>query len=189
MKIRFLVILGLCLAVIACKSESKKKIDEDKMGLIDADVRDVETNLKKKAEYNNHMPGSGNLIDRSFENAPPMIPHTTDGFFPITPKNNICLSCHMPDKIEISKAIAIPETHFTTLRPKMTLKDGKYIMADTITFSPKKELNKAYFNCSQCHAPQSTISVNIENLFTPEFRAENGLKKSNLKDKLKEGVE
>lgn len=185
---KFVTMWIVLLALAACNSETKKQIDEDKLGLIDADVRDVETNLKSKAEYTTNMPGSGVRFERSFENAPPLIPHTTDGFFPITIKNNICLSCHMPDKIKESKAISIPETHFTLLRPKLQMKDGKYQMADTLMVKSIKELNKAYYNCSQCHVPQATVSVNIENLFTPEFRAKNGLNQSNLNKKIKEGV-
>lgn len=189
MKTKFGIYAVLILIAAACSDGKKNIIDEDKLGLIDADVRSVETHLKRRAEYSTSIPGKSERIDRAFENAPPMIPHTTDGFFPITAQNNICLSCHMPDKVAVSGAIALPQTHFTVLRPKMVMKDGKYEMADAATDTiAKKTFNQAYFNCSQCHAPQASVTVSIENLFTPEFRAANGLHQSNLKDKLKEGI-
>lgn len=181
--------LFISILYLSCSNSSKELIDEDKLGLIDADVKSTETNFKTKAEYSTTMPGASVRIERAFENAPPMIPHTTDGFFPITPKNNICLSCHMPDKVAVSGAVALPKTHFTFLRHKMEMKDGKYTMPVTDpNTKPTEQFNRAYFNCSQCHTPQATVTVNIENLFTPEFRSATGLKQSNLTDKLNEGI-
>ncbi len=166
-------------------------IEEDKLGLIDASVKSEETNLKEKADYANLQPGKAETIDRAFENAPPLIPHTTIGFFPIKMKNNICFSCHLPDKIEKSGAVAIPATHFTSLRPEMVEVDGilQFEEEEDVHIQELDTTNFAYFNCSQCHVPQTDVTVDIENLFTPEFREEFGLEKSDLSEKLIEGVE
>ena len=188
---RIIPVLILAAIVWSCKSNKGDEfIDESTLGFIDASVKSEETNLKTKAEFENIKPGEAEKIARSFENAPPMIPHTTRGFFPIKMDNNICFTCHLADKIEESGAVAMPESHFTDLRPKMVEVDGVMQFEDEgeIHIEKKDEPIHAYFNCSQCHAPQAKITADIENLFTPEFREEFGIEKSSLKDKFNEGI-
>ena len=193
MKTNFICILTFVIILFTgCHgNKNNEYIEENKLGIIDASVKSEETNLKEKAEYDNIQPGKAEKIDRAFENAPPLIPHTTTGFLPIKMENNICFSCHMPDKVEKSGAVAIPATHFTSLRPKMVEVDGilQFEQEQDVQIQALDSVNHAYFNCTQCHVPQTNVTVNIENLFTPEFREEFGLTKSSLKDKLKEGVE
>ena len=50
------------------------------------------------------------------------------------------------------------------------------------------KLNSAQFNCTQCHAPQAEISVDISNIFVPDFRDGSSNEKSNLSDNMDEGV-
>ena len=104
--------------------------------------------------------------------------------------NNICLSCHLPEKAEEVGAVVLPKTHFMNLRPEMKEKDGVLYFADeqTVTKEDLDHYNAAYFNCSQCHAPQANVRVDIENLFTPEFRNEFGLEASDLNKRIDEGV-
>jgi len=185
------VLTFIFLLILGCHGNKKEEhIEENKLGIIDASVKSEETNLKAKAEYDNIQPGKAEKIDRSFENAPPLIPHTTTGFLPIRKENNICFSCHMPDKVEESGAIAIPASHFTNLRPKMVEVDGvlEFEKEELVYIQELDTVNHAYFNCSQCHVPQTNVTIDIENLFTPEFREEFGLEKSNLKEKIKEGI-
>jgi nitrate reductase (cytochrome), electron transfer subunit len=186
----FAIVLILSFTLGCNKGKKKELIDEDELRIIDANVKSEETNLKSMAKYNDATPGTSERIDRAFENAPPLIPHTTEGFFPITIQNNICLSCHMPDKVATSGAVQIPATHFTTLRPKMVEVNGvlQFEKESGVHIQELDSLNSAYYNCSQCHVPQTNVTVNIENLFTPEFREEHGLEKSSLKEKLKEGL-
>jgi len=124
------IIYLFLIAVVASCAPSKKAdnalIDENKLGFIDADVSSQETNLKRKAEYEITLPGESQVVERAFENAPPLIPHTTVNFFPITIDNNICFSCHLPEKAKETGAIELPETHFTDLRPKLGKKAGIY---------------------------------------------------------------
>lgn len=185
------IIVTLFICCSCSTNHDKKIIDEDKLGIIDADVKSEETNLKEKAIYNDALPGNSAIIERAFENAPPMIPHTTEGFFPIKMDNNICLSCHMPDVAESVGAIPLSPTHFMNLRPQMVEVDGilTFMENDKVLIEELDSLNSAFYNCSQCHAPQTEIAISIENLFTPEFREEFGIEKSNLQSRLKEGVE
>ncbi|MCY1721206.1 nitrate reductase cytochrome c-type subunit [Prolixibacteraceae bacterium Z1-6] len=186
----FLLTVFLLFSCSETKKQEKALIDEDKLGFIDADVESEETNLKSKAEFGMDIPGQSEVIERAFENAPPMIPHTTINFFPITRTNNICFSCHLPERVEETKAVPIPPTHFTDLRPDMGEKGGIYYTTfeGEMAIAETKNFNNAYFNCSQCHVPLSNVTVNIENLFTPEFRDVLSRDKSQLKDKLKEGI-
>jgi nitrate reductase (cytochrome), electron transfer subunit len=189
--VKFLISFLIIISLTACGDNDKDQaIDEDRLGFIESDVESEETSFKMKAKYSENMPGQAQKLDRAFENAPPMIPHTTSGFFPITIKNNICLSCHMPDKAEEVNSVPIPETHFTIQRPDLVKIGDKFSMADDskITKDKKQELNNAYFNCSQCHAPQAEVSVDIKNLFTPEFREKLGTEKSDLFNKMDEGI-
>ena len=189
--LKYLLISIFVIMLVACGGNDEAlPIEENRLGIIDSDVESEETNLKFKAKYGDNAPGNSLIIDRAFENAPPMIPHTTQGFLPIKIKNNICLSCHMPDKAEDVNAVPLPETHFTKLRPDMIDKGGVYEMVseELLTVKKLENFNNEYFNCSQCHAPLTNVAVDIKNLFTPEFRKEFGLGKSDLIDRISEGV-
>lgn len=190
---KFSFLISAALLITSCHSNQNDNtyIDEDELGYIYSDVNSADTELPHKAAFAKATPGLAGTINRSFENAPPMIPHNTDGFFPIKINNNICFTCHLPDKAKESGATPLPKTHFTNLRPKMTEVEGKMVFEEQkeLTQEDLKKPNNAYFNCSQCHVPQAEISVNIENLFTPEFRNEFNLHESNLKDRLNEGIE
>lgn len=184
----FILLFGV---VLGCTHKKESElIDENQLGIIDANVKSEDTNLKTKALYGKTQPGESLRIDRAFENAPPLIPHTTDGFLPIKMENNICFSCHLPEKAKESGAVELPATHFTSLRPKMIEVDGVMQFEETkeVTVTDLDKPNHAYFNCTQCHVPVAIIKVDIENLFTPEFREEFGIERSNLKETIKEGI-
>ncbi|MDD6056403.1 MAG: nitrate reductase cytochrome c-type subunit [Helicobacter sp.] len=124
-------------------------------------------------DYNGVAAGESKLIERAFENAPPMISHTTDGMLPITKEANSCLDCHTPDVAAALNATAIPQTHFVELSSGKA--GGK--MQDT------------RFNCVLCHATQVNAAPLVKNNFDPKFRDGTSAKKSNLIDILNEGVE
>jgi len=86
--------------------------------------------------------------------------------------------------------VPIPETHFVNLRPDFVEENDIIEVPEDkgVNHQKLEDMNNAYFNCSQCHVPQTVVSVHIENLFTPEFRDEFGLNKSNLDTKLEEGI-
>jgi len=131
------------------------------------------------------------MFDRSFENAPPLIPHRVGGFLPIKVDDNKCLRCHMPDKAPEFEAIPIPKTHFTSYRPVVVEEDGKYRVDAHEGEVIEKDLghfNGAMFNCSQCHVPQAKVTVDIPNTFDPDYRKSSNKSQSNLKDNMGEGV-
>ena len=90
--IGFLVIVILLVA--GCNSNKKevKPISEESIGLRDVSLYDEDVLVTDMQNYVGGAPGKNENIDRSFENAPPLIPHTVKGFFPITTTKNICLT-------------------------------------------------------------------------------------------------
>jgi len=187
---KFLLLFFITALIISCGVNNENEgIDDDKLGFIEADVLSEDTEFKVRASYNSLKPGDGIKMDRSFENAPPMIPHTTAGFFPIKIDRNICLSCHMPEKAKEVNATEISKTHLMNIREQLILVDGIYTTPDEgVVVEKLEKLNNAYYNCSQCHAPQTEVTVNITNLFTPEFRKEFGISSSNLHENVAEGT-
>lgn len=168
-------------------SENESYNDATTDELLGSDVA-----LGDMPEYSNDAPGASERFDRSFENAPPLIPHNTEGFFPITAKNNICLTCHMPDKAVVSKAVPLPQSHFTNFRPDIKNENGVYKVQTEQNEVHKESLdhlNTAFYSCNQCHVPQTNNKITlVENNFTPEFRTEMSKRNSNFFDVVEEGV-
>ena len=135
-------------------------IDED-------DIKLADINWTKPAA------GESKRYDRSFENAPPLIPHDLEGLIPITADNNMCVSCHMPEVAKDVGATPIPKSHLYSIRNKKDL-EGK--------------LSDDRFNCTTCHVPQAYVEAKFKNNFQPEYRDANSTSRSNLLDVLNEGV-
>jgi len=174
------------------KEGVKSEASANKLGLINSDVTSDEGDaLAEMPQYSTAAAGTAEKIDRAFENAPPMIPHMTEGFFPIKKDNNICLTCHMPDKSEAVGSVAIPESHFTNYRPNVIKSGDKYKVDAKEGEVVAKKLNKlspARFNCSQCHVPQANVTVDIKNTFEAVFRNKDSKTSSNLNENIDEGV-
>lgn len=154
--------------------------------------------LKKNAalptvSYNTAPPGAAKRIKRAFQDAPPMIPHSTEGLLPITKNNNACLGCHMPNVAKMMGATPIPVSHFTNFRPDTTVKDNKLLKngkaikntssesLSNVSIKVNHKENKLYpgrYNCSQCHAPQATNKLVDKNSFKPLYTAPDGNSKS-----------
>ena len=135
-------------------------IDED-------DIKLADINWTKPAA------GESKRYDRSFENAPPLIPHDLEGLIPITADNNMCVSCHMPEVAKDVGATPIPKSHLYSIRNKKDL-EGK--------------LSDDRFNCTTCHVPQANVEAKFKNNFKPEYRDANSTSRSNLLDVLNEGA-
>jgi cytochrome c-type protein NapB len=154
-----------------------------------------------EVKYDRPAPGSAPKFERAFVNAPPMIPHSVEGFLPITKGNNACLGCHMPEAAKAAGATAIPPSHFTNFRPETTMKDGKVVKegkelgahnTSDVVIAKAKKLNTLYqgrYNCSQCHAPQANMDTPVDNTFQADFGDEKLKASSNLIDVMNEGVQ
>ncbi len=176
---------------------AKKVVDEVELGLRKSGLKGA-TDMPV-VTYDRPAPGAAPKFERSYVNAPPLIPHSLQGLVPITAKSNQCLGCHMPNVAKGVGATPIPESHFTDFRPSTKLdkkgdivKDGKVVAnATDITiakFKKLKKLNPARFNCTQCHVPQANVKPLVGNTFKPEFKNKEQMERSNLLKVIDEGV-
>ena len=169
----------------AGKSENPVKLDEQELdSKYPPIITEEELGLRKENLYTESgvapvkkvdqtaAPGSAKRFKRSYENAPPLIPHSIDGLVPITKENNACLNCHMPDVAPSVGATPIPPTHFMDFR----------------TQKPLGHLAAQRWNCVQCHVPQANVEPLVDNKFQPVFRSADEDFKSNLIHDLNEGV-
>jgi len=173
-------------------------VSEESLGLRKTNLyTEASETVGEVATYGKAAAGTSKRFERAFENAPPMIPHDVEGMLPITISNNSCTGCHMPEVAPSMNATPIPASHFATFRPITSIgvngeviKEGKAVdnSSDLKTVVHKLEkLSNSRFNCSQCHAPQSTGAPLVENTFRPDF-SKDGKSSSNLIDTINEGV-
>ena len=190
------VIAVSCLAISAYGAD--KVITPESLSLRKTNIVDESKAAPVDAKFDAAAPGAAKTIERSYQNAPPLIPHSVDGLLPIKKDSNQCLGCHMPDVAKGVGATPIPASHFTDFRPKTELKDGKVVkdgkaVANTTDvtvakYRKMKKLNPARFNCSQCHVPQANIKPLVKNTFKPEFNDAKLKSSSNLIDVINKGV-
>ncbi len=149
-----------------------------------------------KVEYSKAAPGTAKRFERSYENAPPLIPHSVKGLLPITIKNNACLGCHMPNVAKSMGATPIPPTHFKDfffntkkkLIGQKLYEDEKAYKARLTLMAKKEDIAPQRYNCSQCHVPQANAKPLVANTFKPDFRNPKAKHKSYLNKSLMEGV-
>jgi cytochrome c-type protein NapB len=179
-------------------STAAKTVSEESLGLRKTDLYSESNTTGDKTQYSKTVAGTSKKIERAFENAPPMVPHDTEGMLPITIDNNQCKTCHV-DSAPYDKTIPeVPKSHFTDYRPMTTLandgrieKEGKAVDNTSDLKTTSKSLTTlagSRFNCSQCHAPQSEGNNVPQNVFKAEFRGTGLNTKSNLVDNINEGV-
>ncbi len=178
------------LIFVGC-STSQPTISEESLGLRKVDIYSEEKVTPDETKYSKAAPSTSKIIERAFQDAPPMIPHDVEGLLPITVNNNQCISCHAPGVAESFGALPYPKSHMMNFRPDTSLaKDGKIVKngkvvqntstekMDYVTLENMDQLSHSRFNCSQCHAPQSEMKEVVGNTFTPDFTSEDGAKKS-----------
>ncbi len=196
------LLISVALVIVAglwsCSSDSSTektevvKINNDtKLGLIDSDVQKNTDDLSGMPTYSDKAPGTSERMERSFENAPPMIPHSVEGLVPITKKLNTCTSCHLPDVAVAMKSTAMPVTHFTNYRPEVKLNDGTIDIAASKEVTQQSldgKLSMARYNCTQCHVTQAKVDLAIENTFKAVYRKTDLSSKSDLSGNIAEGV-
>jgi len=168
-----LVILSVVFASVSAVAAG---ISGAEMGIRKADVFTEKPVMTGGVHYGDAPQGTSERFDRSFENAPPLIPHDIEGLLPIKVDDNKCLGCHLPKNAKMMGlgATPIPKSHFTNYRkhdPKLS-----------------KDIYQGRYNCTQCHAPQSDVNALIRNTFDGGFANEMERKHSNLSEKINEGV-
>ncbi|MCH5336153.1 MAG: nitrate reductase cytochrome c-type subunit [Campylobacter sp.] len=167
----FLLSAAASLFIAVCTLEAA---NSDQMKIVrGADLENENKVILGNIDYNGTQPGESTLVERSYENAPPIIPHSIEGMLPITTDNNSCLSCHDKSIAKDVGATPIPATHYYDYRHNK--KTGNSI-------------SDARFNCNQCHVALSDAKPLVENNFKADFKNEKSKKSSNLFDVINEGV-
>ena len=176
-----IVAFGMGVLFVGCgdskgekQAESTKMqgVDETQLGLRSAPLEGESVKLVDYT-FTTKAAGESEKIERSFENAPPLIPHDIEGMLPITQQDNMCLSCHDREVAEGVGATPVPASHIYDLR---TMKKAASSIAD------------ARYNCTQCHVPQAQTKPLVENTFSPEFSDQSQKHQSNLLEVLNQGV-
>jgi len=184
--IGFSFIMAAILAA-GCGAASKQAIDDTQISYRHVPLTDESKVTPPPVEYTKAAPGTAKRFERSYENAPPLIPHSVEGLLPITKEHNACLDCHMPNVASSMGATPISPTHFKDFFATTKEKLHKFAGASKIHSDPN-DIAKQRFNCSQCHAPQANVKPLVSNTFKPEFRDPKCKSKSTLLDTLNEGV-
>ncbi len=168
-------------APAAQKSVTQEIVTEESLGLRKTDLYSEADTTGDKTTYATSAAGESKKIPRAFQDAPPMIPHNTEGMFPITASNNACMGCHMPEVAKDMGATPIPSSHFTDFRPESIAIKGINTSNEKMTnisINVKKKLVGARFSCTQCHASQSTGDLVVKSTFEPVFSDKDGATKS-----------
>ena len=158
-------------------------ITEASLGLRKTDLYTEDSTIASKTEYRTAPAMGSTKIKRAFQDAPPMIPHDTEGMLPIKIGNNACTGCHMPEVATSMGATPIPVSHFTDFRPKHKVVNGTFKKVvdnykNETAIVHKDTLQGARFNCSQCHAPQSQGNLAVENTFEAAYTKADGAERS-----------
>ena len=174
-------------------------ISEKALSYRNTDLYSEDNTVPPPVEYTKAAPGTAKRFERSFVNAPPLIPHSVEGLLPITKKNNACLGCHMPNVAKSMGATPIPPSHFTDFRPATkigadgkVIKEGKVVANSSdigVVLHKEHKLYEGRYNCSQCHVPQANAKPLVANNFKPEFKSKEEMHRSDLLKVLNEGVD
>lgn len=167
-----LIMVSLLGVMVASGCAVSQSYNEEELGLRKVDLYSEKSVVGEPTSYSTVSAGESKVIQRSFENAPPLIPHDVEGMLDITKESNACVSCHLPEVAEAVKATPIPKSHFFDMRTQKVL----------------TEMSQARYNCSACHVPQSANEPLVQNNFKPDYRKESEKSRSNLIDNLNEGV-
>jgi cytochrome c-type protein NapB len=164
-------------------ANNTKNIDEDSIGLRKVELLSEDKAAPSETKYGTSAPMSGYKIERAYQNAPPMIPHDVEGLMEITPDNNACIGCHEAAVAPSMNATPIPKSHYINFRPKDKLEGDNFVkgvdnMKNEVSIKPIDTISSARFNCTACHAPQSTGELAVENTFKPTYTRKDGKEKS-----------
>ncbi len=174
-KISYAILMTMLLASLAhtLNNKGNKALSDTDIGLRHTPLTDDKDSEIKNYTFGSGDPGESKRLDRSYENAPPLIPHSIEGLTPITQDNNACLGCHSPEMAKDMGATPLPKSHFYDLRNH---KDQA------------EQLAQSRFNCTQCHVPQAQTKPLVDNTFKPDYRNPDSKHNSNLLDVINQGV-
>ena len=194
MKLGKLTLAITLAASILFAANTTKVIDDDSIGLRKVDLLSEDKTTPDETKYGTSQPMSGYKIERAYQNAPPMIPHDVEGMLEITPDNNACIGCHDVSVAESMTATPIPKSHYIDFRPQHKLEGDTFTkttddMKNEVSIKPIETISHSRFNCTACHAPQSTGGLAVENTFKANFTRKDGSSKSTWNEVLTDDLD
>ncbi|MFZ5484651.1 MAG: nitrate reductase cytochrome c-type subunit [Pseudomonadota bacterium] len=151
----FGAVLAAMAITLSASAVQDQIIPDEDLGLSKTSVYDVPE--PEVFEYSTQDAGTvGKRAARSYNTAPPMIPHTTKDMVPITRDFNLCKDCHaQPDligmKIEPGMPVPAPVSHYLNAK--------------------KGDLHMGRWNCTQCHREQADVKLLVESVFDKKIQA------------------
>lgn len=132
-------------------------ISPDTLGLTDLPAG-AQTPQQPTTDYDGADPGTNRKVPRSYDTAPPMIPHQVEDYLPITTRNE-CLNCHVnpPKAMVEAKITVVPDSHYVD-------REGE---DRATTPGSVRSVSLRFYQCSMCHAPQADAPVLKGNTFRP----------------------
>ena len=152
------ILTAICLAAAtaACNMKTDDMasgpIEDLNMGLSKTSVFDTPT--PDLYDYSDAKPGYNDRLARAWEELPPLVPHRTEEYLPVTIEDNQCLDCH-----DVPKYIDKPLNTDRTVKNKSPMSRNHYASMDL------EDLDGARFNCTQCHVPVSNAPPLVENTY------------------------
>ena len=101
--------------------------------------------------FKGDSPGNNQRLLRSYEGAPPVIPHNLDGMAPITREENFCVACHASGSTDPADPPQVPRSHLVDWR--------------TAPGVVRESVAGARWNCTACHVVQSDSAALVPNTF------------------------
>ncbi len=194
MKLGKLALAITVATTILFAASAPKTVTEDSLGLRKVDIYSEDKAAPDETKYGTSQPMSGYKIDRAYQNAPPMIPHDVEGMLEITQANNMCVGCHDVSVAESMTATPIPKSHYIDFRPIHKLEGDNFVkstddMKNEVSIKPIETISNARFNCTACHAPQSTGGLAVENTFKANYTRKDGSSKSTWNEVLTDDLD
>ena len=164
------ILICLLTAGATLTAAQAEPVADDALGLSKTSVFDVPA--PSAYDFSGSAPGAGNeLFIRSYDQAPPQIPHSVVGLLPVTMQNNMCVGCHVQPGMlgkEVVKGmpVPVPASHYEKPafgKAEAGLDPGK----------KDQQLSGSRFVCTQCHAPQAKVDPLVQSNFDTAFRKRN----------------
>lgn len=134
--------------------ESRAAISDRDLGLRRTALAD--DRVPPVVAYTGESPGNNARIPRSYEGAPPLIPHNLEGMGPITREENFCVACHASGSTDPADPPQVPKSHLIDWRAAPGVL--------------REQVAGARWSCTACHVRQSTVPALVQNTFGPSGR-------------------
>ncbi len=135
--------------VTADQASAQRPIPDRELGLRKTTVTD--DRVPPVFVFTEQAPGEGQRLERAFEGTPPLIPHTVDGFVPITREDNFCAVCHATGGTDPEGPPQVPQSHLIDWRA------APGVVRDSIA--------GARWVCTSCHVVQSDAEPIVNSTF------------------------